>query len=130
MSSALMTHVSTTLLDLSQTYDALHAGRAASGVITKYGAMAMPSPAAGLELDVSEDYSFANLTVSRTSAGTVVDKQQPADGSGASTFEVCYFSALPWPSLVTVSFCSLSATSAAALLSSQSEPSQLRWVLV
>ena len=60
----------------------------------------MPSPTAGLELDDSEDYSFANLTVSRTSAGTAVDKQQAADGSGASSFEVCYISALPLPRLV------------------------------
>ena len=111
MSAALMTfRISTTFLGTRQTCAALHAGRATSGVITKYGAVAVPSPTAGLELDDSEDYSFANLTVSRTSAGTAVDKQQAADGSGASAFEVCYFKALPWPGLVPVSFCSLSAT--------------------
>ena len=83
----------------------------------------MPSPTAGLELDDSEDYSFANLTVSRTSAGTAVDKQQAADGSGASTFEVCCFSALPRPtSLKPGSFCSFSATVAAALPSFKCEP--------
>lgn len=89
----------------------------------------MPSPTAGLELDDSEDYSFANLTVSRTSAGTAVDKQQAADGSGASTFEVCYFKAMPWPGLVPVSSCSFSATIPAALPSFDYEPSHLRQML-